>query len=451
MEWKEKSRIYKSRDYFVKEGDDIEKKEKIKILIERMKSDELIDSDNPISIIYCFIKQNFRPLSINEIVSILSEANKLENDSQKYNVRNKVMASLKSDIFRKKKYKFDLDMDKTVNYLASFLESRPPSNLNNSSSDSKKSDLTLEKNNIRVSPVFKFPECQNETIYFPPYDNQQKSSCSNIDDNSFTFGEQSQIKINKINKKDEEETLIKLNETQIKKLNKKNFGDDEFKELENKAIEKYIPEFELIFDRNYYLSNLEQEMKELFKSHENNNVDKPYFSELENDLNNIYSLLKDYGLKIKQFTENSSLFNEQKRELLILRDVIQDQLKLIKIILKTNFIPEESISSEKGIFKLYVETFKNIFVNFQENYGKSKSNEKEINEIIIKIRRNLKRICANFPEEATKELENLKQIVKNIEVSESIPIKVNINETVKLFYYYINEFENYFLEIESNK
>ena len=77
------------------------------------------------------------------------------------------MGSLKSDIFRKKKYKFDLDMDKTVNYLASFLESRPPSNLNNSSSDSKKSDLTLEKNNIRVSPVFNFPECQNETIYFP--------------------------------------------------------------------------------------------------------------------------------------------------------------------------------------------------------------------------------------------------------------------------------------------
>ena len=422
-------------------------KERIKNLMDRIKNNEYFNKDNFISIINCFIKQNFRPLSINEIVSIICDINKLENDSQKYNVRNKVMGSLTNNIFRKKKYKYDLDLEKTVIYLTSLLDSRPPFNSNDSISNSKKSDTTLEKNYIKVSPVFNFPDCQNETIYFPSDENQQKSSCSNVDDNSFTFGEQSQIKINK---KDEEETLIKLNEDEIKKLNKNNIYDEEFKKLENKASEKFIPKWELIFDRNNYFVNLEQYIKEFFKSHEKSNENNADFLKIENDINDLYSLIKEFGLKSNSFTKHSSLFNEQKGELNSMKDVIYNQFKLIRIILKANFIQEELISNEKRILKSYVETFKNIFMHLQENYDKSKLLEKEINEVLLKIKNNLKMIREHFPNKKIEKYKEFEKFVENIENGESIPIKVNINETVKLFYYYINKFEDYFLEIESN-
>ena len=44
-----------------------------------------------------------------------------------------------------------------------------------------------------------------------------------------------------------------------------------------------------------------------------------------------------------------------------------------------------------------------------------------------------------------------RQVAKNILDSESISIKVNINETVKLCYYYINEFDNNLIEMKSKK
>ena len=133
-----------------------------------------------------------------------------------------------------------------------------------------------------------------------------------------------------------------------------------------------------------------------------------------------------------------------------MKDVIYNQFKLIRIILKANFIQEELISNEKRILKSYVEIFKNIFMHLQENYDKSKLLEKEINEVLLKIKNNLKMIREHFRNKKTEKYKEFEKFVENIENSESIPIKVNINETVKLFYYYINKFEDYFLEIESN-
>ena len=350
------------------------------------------------------------------------------------------MNSLKNEIFRKNGYKFELVLEKTVNYLISFLDSRSPSSNSNLS---RGSDLVGEKHNVRICSVFNFPENQNETIYLNSDENQQKSSCSNVDDTSFTFGEQSQIKINKV-KKEEEEMIIKLTEEEIKKINKKDISNEEFKELENKVNETYIREYELIFDRNNYFAVLEQSVKNFFKSFEKNDFN------LKELRNNIYSLIEEYNLKIKKFTEDSSLFNEQKKYLLLSKDVIHDQFKFIKIILNVPFISGKLISSEKEIFKTYIDNFQKLFDNFQQSYENSKSDEKEINKKIANIKKILGEICDNIPEGEKEKYNEFIEIVENIKISESIPVKVNINENIKFFYYYINEFQDYFLEIESN-
>ena len=220
MKSKEKNKTSKTKELSAKEKEELNKKERIKSLVKGMKNNEYFDNDNANSIINCFIQQNFRPLSINEIVSIISDIKQFETDSQKVNVRHIVMNSLKNEIFRKNGYKFELVLEKTVNYLISFLDSRSPSSNSNLS---RGSDLVGEKHNVRVCSVFNFPENQNETIYLNSDENQQKSSCSNVDDTSFTFGEQSQIKINKV-KKEEEEMIIKLTEEEIKKINKKDIS-----------------------------------------------------------------------------------------------------------------------------------------------------------------------------------------------------------------------------------
>ena len=440
MKSKEKNKTSKTKELSAKEKEELNKKERIKSLVKGMKNNEYFDNDNANSIINCFIQQNFRPLSINEIVSIISDIKQFETDSQKVNVRHIVMNSLKNEIFRKNGYKFELVLEKTVNYLISFLDSRSPSSNSNLS---RGSDLVGEKHNVRVCSVFNFPENQNETIYLNSDENQQKSSCSNVDDTSFTFGEQSQIKINKV-KKEEEEMIIKLSDEEIKKINKKNISDEEFKELENKVHESYIREYELIFDRNNYFAVLEQSVKNFFKSFEKNDYN------LKEIRNNIYSLIEEYNLKIKKFTEDSSLFNEQKKYLLLSKDVIHDQFKFIKIILNVPFISGKLISSEKDIFKTYVDNFKKLFDNFQQSYENSKLDEKEINKKIANIKKILGEICDNIPEGEKEIYNEFIEIVENIKISESIPVKVNINENIKFFYYYINEFKDCFSEIESN-
>jgi len=440
MKSKEKNKNGKIKEKSSKENEDNNRKEKIKNLVNKMKNNKFYKEDDANSILNCYIQQDFRPLSINELVSIISDIKKFEDDAQKINVRHSVMNTLKNEIFRKNNYKFELDLEKTVNYLISFLDSRCPSS---DSKMSRTSDSPKEKNNAVVCPVLNFPDCQNETIYLNADENQQKFSCSNADDTSFTFGEQSQIKINKA-KKDEEETIIKLTEEEINKLNKKNICDEEFKELENKVIESYIPEYELIFDRNNYFAVLEQNVKNFFKSFEKNDFNN---SELKN---NIYSLIGEYNLKIKKFTEDSSLFNEEKKQLLLTIDVIHAQSKLIKIISNASFTPDKLKSSEKTILKAYVENFKNLFEKLRQSYENSKSDEKEINQTISNIKKVLGEICDTISEEEKEKCNEFKDICENIKISESIPVKVNINENIKYFYYYINEFQDYFLEIESN-
>ena len=423
MEFRDKNRNFKAKE-------DKEKKENIKKLVNKIKNELIFVDDFAISMINCYVKQDFRPLSINELVSLLKIELNMESDSHKI-IRKKVENNIsdKNYIFQKKNYKYDLALEQTVKYLTSFLSSRSSSksgvyknNINN---------LTSDKITIEGINVLNFPEQENDIAYFSQdnenQQNQHKFSASNVEDTCFTFGEQSQIKIYKQNKQDEE-TLKKLTEKEIKALNKNNISDEEIKELRSKALEKNFSDFNSIFDRNNYFQNLEQEVKEFFKLYQNNNEEK------------------DKDLKKTSFDELSSLFNEEKEALLLLINMVHTQYKIIK---KARLINDAHIPNERDIIESYIKKFKDLFNMLQDNYEKIKESEKDINEKIYEIKKILKEICDKYIKKEIKNYQNFFQIVKNIADIESIPIKVNINEIVRLCYFYVNEFDNYLIEMKS--
>ena len=465
MEFREKTRTCKSRDNLIKERDEKDKKEKIRDLIDKIKkNNELFESDISNLIINCFIEKNYSSLHINDINTSLSKSKKYEGSPIKFNLRNDIINSLKNNIIFhqiKKKNKFELNLEKTYNYLTSFLDSSVSnSNINGSNSISRISKKSIVENSIengfvQTSPVFNFPEEQNSTVNFNQDDNQQqqKYSYSNDEDNCFTFGEQSQIKANKIiNKQDDEEIVIEYNEDDLKKFNRNNFTEEEFIELEKRANEKYIDNFEVLFDKNKYLSNLPQNLKDLFKLYKKNNENKTDFSNLDNKLNQIYSFIKDLELNgINPFNKLSTSFNEKKAEFINTYKVIKilyDSWKLMGSIDLTKDKNYKQIQrNEKETMKQLIDELKKVFQNIQKDYEETKSYEKKITDIISKIKLSLREICDEFLETQKELYQDFYYIVNNIVNYQIALIKVNINDTVKCFYCYIDEIEKYYLDI----
>ena len=68
MDPRDKVRNTKSSDCLIKIRND---KEKIKDLMIKIKNKNLFESDFSNSVIDCFIQENFRPLFINDIISVL--------------------------------------------------------------------------------------------------------------------------------------------------------------------------------------------------------------------------------------------------------------------------------------------------------------------------------------------------------------------------------------------
>ena len=465
MEFREKLRVSKSRENAIKEKEDKEKKEKIKDLLPKIKINNLQDSDLlSYLIINCFMEKNYTPLQINEIHTLLSRSKKFEVSLKKYNLRNDIMCSLATNnIFHNKKNNtYELYFDRTLNYLTSFLESSiSNSNINGSNSISKMSKEGSIENNfengfVQNSPVFNFPEEQNSTVNFNVEDNslQQIYSYSSDDGNAFTFGEHSQIKANKINnKQDDEEIIVEYNEDDLKKFSRNNFTENEFNELEKKSNEKFIDNFETLFDKNQYLSNLKENLKNLLKLYKKNNENKTNISDLENKIfNHIYSLFKDLELNnIKQYNEKSASFNEEKSELINIFKAIKSQYDSLKLIKSIDSTKEKNIKdiqqNEKAMMKELIDEIKNIFQKLQRDYEETKLYEKQINENISKVKLHLREICEQFLEKKKELYQDFYTLVNNIENYPIELIKININDTVKCFYCYIDEVEKYYLDI----
>ena len=437
MESREKSRNCKSRESAIKEKDDKDKKYKIKDLMQKIKITTLQESDIiSYLIINSFTEKNYSSLNVNEIHTLLSKSKKYEDSLKKYNLRNEIIISLKNnDIFHEKsKNKYELYLDRTLIYLTSYLEtSVTNSNINGSNSISKMSKKSIIENNIenglvQYSPVFSFPEEQNSIVNFNVEDNsqQQKLSCYSSDDgNAFTFGENSQINGNRINNKfDDEEIIVKYSEEELKKFKRNNLTNEEFNELEKKSNEKFIDNFETLFDKNKYLSNLAQNLKNLFQLYKKNNENRTDFSDLNNKLGQIY-LINIFKAIKSQYDSCTSLKSIDSKD---------KSLKSLQ-------------ENEKEMIKELINEIKKVFEQLQDDYESTKLCEKQINENISNIKLNLRKICDEFLEKKKELYNDFYTLVNNIEKIQIELIKVNINDTVKCFYCYIDEVEKYYLDI----
>ena len=464
MESREKSRNCKSRESAIKEKDDKDKKYKIKDLMQKIKITTLQESDIiSYLIINCFTEKNYSSLNVNEIHTLLSKSKKYEDSLKKYNLRNEIIISLKNnDIFHEKsKNKYELYLDRTLIYLTSYLEtSVTNSNINGSNSISKMSKKSIIENNIenglvQYSPVFSFPEEQNSIVNFNVEDNSQQqklSSYSSDDGNAFTFGENSQIKGNRINNKfDDEEIIVKYSEEELKKFKRNNLTNEEFNELEKKSNEKFIDNFETLFDKNKYLSNLAQNLKNLFKLYKKNNENRTDFSDLNNKLGQIYLLINEIEVNQKtNYINYSTSFNEKKLDLINIFKAIKSQYDSCTS-LKSIDSKDKSLKSlqenEKEMIKELINEIKKVFEQLQDDYESTKLCEKQINENISNIKLNLRKICDEFLEKKKELYNDFYTLVNNIEKIQIELIKVNINDTVKCFYCYIDEVEKYYLDI----
>ena len=74
--------------------------------------------------------------------------------------------------------------------------------------------------------------------------------------------------------------------------------------------------------------------------------------------------------------------------------------------------------------------------------------EKIINNMIIDLKNMLNNISDNFIFKLNENNTKFYNLICDITKNRSIPINVNINDTVKLFYSYIDDFENLFAKIE---
>ena len=464
MESREKSRNCKSRESAIKEKDDKDKKYKIKELMQKIKITTLQESDIiSYLIINSFTEKNYSSLNVNEIHTLLSKSKKYEDSLKKYNLRNEIIISLKNnDIFHEKsKNKYELYLDRTLIYLTSYLEtSVTNSNINGSNSISKMSKKSIIENNIenglvQYSPVFSFPEEQNSIVNFNVEDNSQQqklSSYSSDDGNAFTFGENSQIKGNRINNKfDDEEIIVKYSEEELKKFKRNNLTNEEFNELEKKSNEKFIDNFETLFDKNKYLSNLAQNLKNLFQLYKKNNENRTDFSDLNNKLGQIYLLINEIEVNQKtNYINYSTSFNEKKLDLINIFKAIKSQYDSCTS-LKSIDSKDKSLKSlqenEKEMIKELINEIKKVFEKLQDDYESTKLCEKQINENISNIKLNLRKICDEFLEKKKELYNDFYTLVNNIEKIQIELIKVNINDTVKCFYCYIDEVEKYYLDI----
>lgn len=408
--------------------------EQIKLLLNQLKKNKNINinSDITLSIVQAMVDKNFISLSQNEIIKCLSSSFPKNN-----NLRREVISCLKNNIFTqlKKNSKYELNFEECAFYLKTYKDKDDSSN-SNSDNSNEKSGL----NQPIISSVINFPEIENKTVYFTPEDNQQNTNLTMEEENfdsSFTFGEQSLIKAS-----GHKNSPYIIDENELKNIS------NDTEELENKALEKYIPEFDLVFDENKYFKNLSEESTQFLNVYKSSNNNEINVNKLIEDIKKLNQLIEKFNLKINPFNKLSSLFNEEKNELFNSKSVIQQQLNLMQILVDNDFLPEDLYTTEKEILLIYQEDFKKLFNKLQDHYKDIKNMEQDINKLIVNLKNFLNEIADYFVLKLSDKYSDYYNLILNITKSKSIKINANINETVKLFHFYISENERLFSKID---
>lgn len=412
---------------------------KINHLLNQIKLNDYSVSDIPIAIIQYFTIKNFRPLAQNEIIKYVSNINMLPSFDKSINLHDNIISALKNNkIFEINKKKYELNLEKCLNYLNTYQEKFRTTN-----SDSK----------YDVSPsILTFPMVENDIVYLNSESNHLNMSFildeDNILDNSFTFGEQSQIKAGHKNR-----FTMNMNMNNIKGENSENKNNSiiNTEELENKALEKYIPEFDFVFDENKNFKILTKVASEFFTIYKKINLNEKNVIQLDESLKKVNSIITDLNTKIEPFNKLSSSFNEEKNELFNANSVILRQIKLMQIIAENDFLSKELYIKEKEVLMFYQNVFKKLLNKLQEDFNEIKKLEKKINTIILNLKIILNSISDEFVLQLNENYATFYNLIKDIAKNKSMPINVNMNETLKLFYSYIVEFEKLYAKVEEKE
>ena len=416
MELRER-RKNKTKDNIPKKEGDIYYTNQINILLKQIKINNYLSSDIPFIIIKYFSEKHFRPLTQNEIIKYISNPLLFPSFTKRNHLHEEIISALKNNVIfelNKKKVKYELNLKKCVNYLSSYQDKNK-----NTNSDS------IENN---ISPdIMTFPDNENNVVYFGSSGENHLNMSFILDedniDNSFTFGENSQIITN---------TKNNIN----------------MEELENKALQKYIPDFEFVFDENKYFKSLGIVATEFLTAYKRANSNEKNIKKLDESIQKINCIMDELNIKIDPFNKISSLFNEEKNELFNTNSVIHQQLKLLQIFVDNDFLPIELYESEKELYMGYQEEFKKLLNKLQVDFKEIKNMEQNINNNIFDLKKLLNEISKEFVLHINDNYRKFYNLIKDIDKSSSIPINVNINETVKLFYSYIDDFGNIFTKIE---
>jgi len=416
MEIRER-RKNKTKDSIPKKDGDIYYTNQINILLKQIKINNYLSSDIPFFIIKYFSEKNFRALTQNEIIKYISNPLLFPLFAKRNHLHEEIISALRNNVIfelNKKKIKYELNLKKCVNYLSLYQDKNK-----NTNSDS------IENN---ISPdIITFPDNENNVVYFGSSGENHLNMSFIFDedniDNSFTFGENSQIITN----------------------TKKNIN---MEELENKALQKYIPDFEFVFDENKYFKSLGIVATEFLTAYKRVNSNEKNIKKLDESIQKINCIMDELNIKIDPFNKISSLFNEEKNELFNTNSVIHQQLKLLQIFVENDFLPIELYETEKGLYMGYQEEFKKLLNKLQVDFKEIKNMEQNINNNIFNLKKLLNEISKEFVLNINDNYRKFYNLIKDIDKSSSIPINVNINETVKLFYSYLDDFGNIFTKIE---
>ena len=438
----------KSIECILKKKDDKYFIDKINILLNKIRIPNYSISDIPFIIISYFSIKGFSTLTQNDIIKYISNPTLFPSFSNYINLRNEIISVLNNNnIFKttKKKIKYDLNFEKCYNYLNTYQETNINTGFTNT-------DTSNNYSNCSPS-LLNFPTVGNDELYFNS-DNQLNMSFileddKNHLDNSFTFGEQSQIKMSnkhKSNKMNMKESNINMKNVINDNININTNINTE--ELENKALEKYIPEFEYVFDENKNFPILMNVASEFVINYKKININQKNNNKLEESIKKVNTKINEINIKVEPFNKMSSTFNEVKNELFNANSVIHQQLYLMQIIAENDFVEKGIYNSEKELYMFYQDVYKKLLKKLQEDYDEIKNMEKEINNIIIDLKSMLNSISDKFIFKLNETNTKFYNLINDIAKNRSIPINVNINDTLKLFYSYIIDFENLYAKIE---
>jgi len=426
-----KSKKSKESKQSKKDNKKISEHSEIRSLLMKIKKNKKSNSDITLAIAECFLDSNFSSLTKDDIIEYLSQQNKLSSVSKNKNFSKNVQSSLKKNkIFKQKKSAiYELNLKECITYLKSYNNKDETDNLNSN-------DSSNENKNPVISPLINFSE--NENMKSFEDDRQNIIIEANNIDNSFTFGEQSQILISNKNIPYNSEN----NENEVE-------GNIIDTDLEAKVIEEYIPEFEYEFDSDKNFENLIQKFSQFFNIYKEQNKNQNNINKLSEDIKNLNELIEELNIKINQFNNLSSLYNGEKNELFNYNSVIHQQLNLMQLLVDNSFMPKELYNGEKEVLFTYNKHFKDLMKKLKEHYQNVQNIKPDINKDITKLKTFLNEIADYYELKLNNNYADYYNIIININNGKSSEFNININETERLFNSYIKENEVIFSRIES--